>query len=182
MTTKLFLDCEFTGLVKSAELISLCLYLDDSCYFYAEFNDFDSSILSEWHLENVISKLRYHDLEMTEEITENVYCLKGAKSEITNCLLTWLQRFGEIEIWGDVPVYDWVLFCDLFGGALSLPKQIFYMPMDLATLAKIKLGNANFRRFDLASYGLTDQERESKHNAFVDAKVELLCYQKLLGL
>lgn len=179
--TQLFLDCEFTGLVKTAELISLCLYKDDDCYFYAEFTDYDGSILKQWHQTNVIAKLYFNGLQELEDVNNQTWKIKNQKDSIAKKLNEWLQQFERIEIWGDVPVYDWVLFCDLFGGALYIPSNIFYMPMDLATLAKLKLGNADFNRFEMAAYGLTEPEINLQHNAFADAKAEMLCYKKIMN-
>jgi hypothetical protein len=42
--TLLFLDCEFTGLVKNADLISMCLYSGDECYFYSVFTYYEKQM------------------------------------------------------------------------------------------------------------------------------------------
>ncbi len=179
--TTLFLDCEFTGLVKNAELISLCLYQDDGCYFYAEFNDYATDLLTPWHYENVLSHLDYNNMPRFGEITDDIWRIKDDKNQVTIKLKEWLSKFEQVEIWGDVPVYDWVLFCDLFGGGLELPKNILYMPMDLATLAKIKTENPDFPRFDeFVAAELPTNENLKQHNALFDAMVTKYWHKKLI--
>lgn len=180
MTTKLFLDCEFTGLVKDAELISLCLYNDETTYFYAEFNDFTKAKINPWLKENVIPKLLYTEQNEIKEGDESLIKIKGNKVGITGELIKWLERFENIEIWGDVPAYDWVLFCDLFGGARELPAKIQYIPIDIATIAKIKGINVDFDRMEYVKE-LLKEETKMRHNTLLDAKTGKLCCDKILN-
>jgi biopolymer transport protein ExbB/TolQ len=177
--TRLFLDCEFTGLVKDAELISLCLYRDDGCYFYAEFNEYSEADITPWLQENVLAKLFFSDKSNVKDVNDAIIKIKGDKAAITDELKKWLAQFEQIEIWGDVPAYDWVLFCDLFGGSVHLPKNIFYIQFDLATLAKIKGIDPDLKRFDLAKTELTGSEIGGQHNSLTDAKVLKITYNKI---
>ena len=177
-TDKLFIDCEFTGLVKNAELISLCLYHDDDRYFYAEFRDYSEEMLTAWHYENVISKLYYRDSAETTQEAGAVTRMKGSRENVTVKLKEWLGQFDNIEIWGDVPAYDWVLFCDLFGGALNIPKQIHYICGDIATLLIAKGVDKDIRRAEFVMEMLNEKKNE-QHNALFDALVTKRCYEKL---
>ena len=57
-TTKIFFDCEFTGLHQKTELISIALISECEKTFYAEFTDFDINQIDEWLQENVINCVR----------------------------------------------------------------------------------------------------------------------------
>lgn len=177
---QLFLDCEFTGLVQNTSLISLALYKDEQCYFYAEFQDYDLQRCHSWIAANVLTKLWYKDEHELLIHEKQIIKIKAPTPLITEHLKNWLNEFEEIEIWGDVPVYDWMLFCELFGGSLNLPKNVFYSPFDLATLAKIKGLDPDFSRFEFASKHLSGLEEKMQHNALIDAKIESICYANLI--
>jgi hypothetical protein len=93
---------------------------------------------------------------------------------IQNRLEKWLAQFDAVEFWGDVCHYDWVVFCEIFGGAFSIPKNVYYICFDVATL--------------FMDYGLDpDTDRESfvrkhlvkeygQHNALDDANKTHDCF------
>lgn len=173
--TKIFLDTEFTGLEKDSSLISLALVADDKRRFYAVFNDFEESNLNDFVKSNVLPYLNFsgNDKNLQD------YRIKGNAQEIQLALTEWISQFKAIQIWADVPHYDWVFFCDLFGGALQIPKNIHYMCMDLATLILSKRIDVNTSRIEL----LAEDEKPKnymKHNALSDAEVGMLILQKLL--
>lgn len=175
----IFLDCEFTELSKEASLISLALYVDDETFFYAEFNDYDKNKLSDWHKENVTKHLEFeHEAEYYKE-EERKIKIKNATVVITEHLKTWLKQFNEIEIWGDVPHYDWVLFCDLFGGALMIPQNVHYICRDIATLLLAKNINIDIERTEFVKNEIKGLKNR-QHNALFDAIVGKFCYQKLI--
>jgi 3'-5' exoribonuclease-like protein len=177
---RLFLDCEFTGLVQNTSLISFALYRDDDCYFYAEFNDFNAKLMNSWIETNVIGKLNFREEnECFSKENKKIKIKNGTKTIVEN-LKNWLNSFDQIEIWGDVPIYDWVLFCELFGGSLNLPGNVFYIPFDIATLGKINLGKNDFSRIEFVKDLLSLYEQQFQHNALIDAKAEKLCYEKLI--
>jgi hypothetical protein len=122
---------------------------------------------------------------------------QGSKEEIVAALRNYLSTFEEVVIWADVPAYDWVLFCELFGGALSLPKNIHYIVRDLATLLEAKGFDVDTDRFAFAwgeaagavpisSDGRTEGQAAAKtaegllrHNALGDAMACRKCWQKI---
>lgn len=81
----------------------------------------------------------------------------------------------KIEIWSDCLAYDWVLFCELWGGALKVPDEIYYIPFDLSTLFWIIGEDPDVNREAFA--GLSTSEAD-KHNALSDARVIRACYRK----
>jgi len=179
---KIFLDTEFTGLHQNSTLISLALIAESGEEFYAEFNDFNKKQITEWLTINVMSNCFLNETNQSNDL--NKMQIKGDKDEIKSALIIWLNQFGEtknsIQIWADVPHYDWVLFCDLFGGALSIPKQIHYICMDFATFLFLKELDINKPRIELINK--KDLPKKGKqHNALYDALITKLCYQKIIG-
>ena len=56
---KVYFDCEFTGLTKNCDLISIGLVSETGKGFYAEFTDYDKSKISDidWMNSNVINNV-----------------------------------------------------------------------------------------------------------------------------
>lgn len=179
-TTKIFLDTEFTGLTQDTTLISLALVSDDGREFYAEFTDYDKTQVNDWVSNNVISLL-----ELKEDgvwLHASTLRAKGDKIVIKTELSKWFAQFEAVEIWADVLAYDWVLFCELFGGAFGIPENIFYAPFDLATAFRLKgviepqgKFDGDISRFEFAGIG-----SERQHHALEDARAEKICWEKLM--
>lgn len=176
----LFLDCEFTELSRHASLISMAIYGDNKKYFYAELNDFDKSTLSPWVVENVMDKLEFKDHHEFFDEQQNVIKIKGSSLSVSESLKMWLNKFESIEMWGDVPHFDWVLFCDLFRGALNIPKNVHFICRDIATLFWIKEIDINIQRTEFAN--IKEDYKFSQHNALFDAYTIKVCYDKLITL
>jgi len=176
--TTLFYDTEFSGLHQNTTLISIGIISDNNKTFYAEFNDYDEKQVDKWIKDNVIENLTMESFDkfLPEYTGEKEYNIKGSTKEIKKLLIKWLEQFDEIEIWSDCLSYDWVLFNEIFGGAFSIPKNIYYIPFDLCTLLKIKDIDPDISREE---YGEM-KEGEQKHNALWDAKVIKACYDKLM--
>lgn len=189
---RLFFDTEFTGLHKDTTLISIGIVSEDGRSFYAEFTDYDKSQVNDWVKENVISKLSILNLGFDTYLPpfSKDYCLvRGTTETIKNELEKWLSYFKEgIEIWSDCLAYDWVLFCDIFGGAQNIPENIYYIPFDICTLFKIKDIDPDISREEftdneiLHSYSTECDIESVKHNSLYDAKVIKACYDKLISM
>lgn len=111
---KIFFDTEFTSLNKDADLISLALVKETGESYHVRC-DFDYKKCSDWVKENVLPNLPEKRLDMNE-----------------------LKAFIGIEpteFWAYAGHYDWVLFCELFGGARSMPQNIYWLPKDWCDLA-----------------------------------------------
>jgi len=169
--TKIFLDTEFTGLHKNTTLISLGLISECGKTFYAEFTDYDKTQVDDWLQTNVFDNLLlqgegiYVGLDFPD-----TSMILGDTSHIKNYLIEWLSQFESVQIWSDCLSYDWVLFCDLFGGAMNTPKSVYYIPFDIATVMKIERFDPDVSREEFS--GIVG----SKHNALHDAKVIKACY------
>lgn len=178
--TKIFFDCEFTGLHQKTTLISIGLVSECGKTFYAEFNDYDREQIDDWLEKNVISKLSLNP----EGKEKYVWGLSGELDKrevfghanfIRKGIETWLDQFGEVEIWSDCLSYDWVLFCQIWGHAFNIPKNIYYIPFDICTLFKAKGIDPDISREEFAGMSGNSQ----KHNALWDAEVIKKCYEIL---
>lgn len=112
---KIFFDTEFSRLTASAQIMSIAFVNEQGEYYQGRF-DFSEDSLHEWVIENVVPHLPTNEFSLPEA----------------------MKIIGDepVEFWGYAPMYDWVLFCDLFGGALNLPKNIFWIPKDWCALAE----------------------------------------------
>jgi hypothetical protein len=184
---KVFFDFEFTGLHQKTTAISLGLIAENERAFYAEFPDYDRSQVNDWIQRNVIdglwaTTLKYNEIPYSQarevETAAAVTLLDYARKDIVYYLGRWLRSFKEpVEMWGDVLAYDWVLFCELWGGAFNIPDCVYYIPFDVSTLMKAKGIDPDINReiFVGNASVLT-----AKHNALHDAKVTKACYEKLM--
>lgn len=178
--TTLFLDTEFTGLRQNTELISLALVGPEEQWFYAEFTDYDAGQLSDWHRTNVLPYL-WLEKQSNISLPGDGVCLRADRVAVSDALKDWLSRWGDVQIWADVPAYDWVLFCELFSGSLHLPDGVPYMVMDLATLFHVRGMDTNISRQEFVFGDAGPPPEWPQHNALVDAWVGLECLKKLLN-
>lgn len=176
---KIFFDTEFTGLHQKTTLISLGMIAQSGETFYAEFTDYDKAQVDEWIEANVISSLVLDKRE--PQRTEFDWEIKGTVEEVAELLKKWLNFDDEkIEMWSDCLSYDWVLFCELFGGAMNIPKNIYYIPFDLATIFYNKGIDPDINREEFVKENISGPL--NKHNAKWDAYIMWLCYKKLMKL
>ncbi|MEA5260325.1 3'-5' exoribonuclease [Arcicella aquatica] len=184
----LFLDTEFTGLHQQSSLISIALVLDNQTYFYAELTDYDTGQISDWIQKNVIDNLLFAEKEEFISISGGKVRIKGTRQQLQRGLEEWFSQLPNVEIWADVLAYDWVLFCSIFGDAFQIPKNIFYIPFDMATALKIKGINPDTSRQKIAfkdqhsqneCLSNYDVKNLSQHNALFDAIVLKEVYLKL---
>ena len=129
-TCYVYFDCEFTGLRKKADLISIGLVDCDGNTFYAEFTDYDIQQCDGWIFENVIK-----NLQKPETVLEGKnWTMQGTKNEIRTQLMFWLDSLfvknnKPVQFVSDVCHYDFVFLIDLILGddnstAIRLPQWI----------------------------------------------------------
>ncbi|HMN11173.1 MAG TPA: 3'-5' exoribonuclease [Bellilinea sp.] len=165
---KVFFDTEFTGLQQATGLISIGLIDEDGREFYGVNSSYTDFYMDEeteaWVEENVIRNL-YSVLPDRWFVVANGY------ESLAKLLAMWLDKYDYVEMWGDVPHYDWVLFRELFDN--EIPKNVYYIPFDLATLFKAHGEDPDISRE--AFCGVAGV----KHNAAHDAWIIRACYNKL---
>lgn len=185
MPTRIFLDTEFTGLDQGAQLISIGLVSENGHCFYAELTDFDASRASAWVRENVLVLLSGSQLQQAATAKPGPeMLLLGNREEVAQALRSWLTQFstgpGSLHLWADVPAWDWVLFCGLFGGAFGLPESVHYIVRDLATWLEARGLDPDTPREQLGSVHQTQPNlRLAKHHALYDALLEQSIYARL---
>lgn len=183
----MYMDTEFTGLHKNTTLISLALVYEDGRYFYAEFTDYAKDQVDEWLHNNIIQNLKFPEKNVIyNELDNGSIEVKDCSIVIKSILLVWLKSLKDKKIifWSDCLHYDWVLFCDLFGGALDIPESIYYIPFDICVLFKLAGIDPDIKREkfveDMAWYKQNIKEKRLlKHNSLWDTQIIKLCYKKL---
>jgi hypothetical protein len=168
---KVFFDTEFTGLHQKTTLISIGCVSEDGDTFYAELTDYDRSQINDWIQTNVIDNLSI--LPRLVSADDKDMRVSGNKATVRHYLEKWLNQWESVEMWSDCLAYDWVLFCDLFGDAFSIPQNVYYIPFDLSTLLKIKGIDPDIGREEYA-----EMPEGDKHFALWDAQVIRACYEK----
>lgn len=176
--TMLYLDTKFTELSQKTKLISLGIVSEEGYTFYAE-TYLKRSELSPWHIENILPNLRFeHISDSDPQLDFEHHAMKASAQVIGYRLVEWLGQFEQAEIMCDVYAYDWMLFCELFppqeNPAERLPRNISYIPLDLATLLWAKGLDPDLDRIQFSE--LTGK----KHNALFDAKVQRAIHHKLI--
>lgn len=197
--TKVFMDCEFTGLHQNTTLISIGIVSECGKSFYAELADYDKSQVDDWLQQNVIDNLlmsepkegedeyflatRHHDNPIGNDLYKSYSVqLRCDKKVLEVELGKWLFQFQAVQIWSDCLSYDWVLFCQIFGHAFNVPKNVYYIPFDICTLMKVKGIDPDISRESFAGeVAVPDYLGDNrKHNALWDAYVIRACYNKLM--
>lgn len=143
---KYFLDTEFIEAGRSVPvtLISIGIVAEDGREFYAVSADFDPNSASEWVRENVLPHLGD--------------ARRSAVAEIALEVLKFIGNDAKPEFWGYYADYDWVVFCQMFGTMMDLPKG---WPMYCRDLKQ--------RCDDLGNPELPKQA-STEHNALEDAR------------
>lgn len=177
---KIFFDTEFTGLHQRTSLISIGCITEDDCTFYAELTDYDKSQVDDWVQENIINNLLFQEKESLFDSDGEHVKAKGKREFVASRLEAWLQQYKEVEMWSDCLAYDWVLFCQLWGHAFSIPKNVYYIPFDISTLMKYQGVDPDINREEYAFGEVYEEMIVQKHNALWDAKVIKACYDKLM--
>lgn len=180
---KVFFDTEFSGLHKLTTLISIGMVAEDGRKFYAEATDYDKYQISEYLMNNVLSKMILEDyqMELHYKPEAETVLFKGNLDEIKVALTNWVKTYSNrgVELWGDVCAYDKVLFDNIFGTAFDVPEFISYIPMDLATALKICGKSPDISRVQFAYGSDADKYKEDVHNALFDAETQFECYKKI---
>lgn len=142
-----FIDTEFIELDyrSPVELMSIGIVADDNREFYAiALDGWHPDHASEWVWKNVIAKLGDVPRLPRAVIAGQIRALVGT---------------DKATFWGYYADYDWLLFCQLFGTMLTLPKDWPHLCMDVKQFA-MHLGNPR----------LPKQSAEGEHNALADAR------------
>jgi len=146
MKTKYFLDTEFIENGETIDLISLGLVREDGKGLYLQNSECNFLAASDWVWRNVFPHLIHFDMRgkrscfaqdlvsdsglshrtltgCRDSTPENI-CFWATPREIRDSVLEFcnVEKHGKPEFWGYFSSYDWVVFCQLFGPMIALPK------------------------------------------------------------
>lgn len=150
-----FLDTEFieSGAHKPIELISIGIVSDDGREYYAVSSEFNESDANPWVRDNVLPQIGDSVRKSLGEIAAEVYTFCGAGAKV--------------EFWGYYSDYDWVVFCQMFGSMVNLPKGFPMYCRDIKQLCDEK-GNPKL-----------PQQGKGEHNAVADARWNRIAHRFL---
>jgi 3' exoribonuclease, RNase T-like len=149
-----FIDTEFieNGPRYPIELISLGIVAEDGRTLYLVSSEFNSVHASDWVKENVLPHVGYQLRNSLQQIADKVLAFVGDDKP---------------EFWGYYAAYDWVVFCQIFGAMVHLPKGWPMYINDLKQLCK-SVGNPQLPK-----------DPAGEHNALEDALWNMKAYQFL---
>lgn len=151
MATQWFLDTEFDENGRTIDLISIALVSTDSEYYAVASDGWDSAKCNLWVRENVLPKLPPREAPTWRSRAQ-------IAGDITKLF------FGDRPVvWGYFADYDWVVFCQLFGRMIDLPKGFPMYCRDL----KQEMERLGIKREDLPA---SLQHQADEHNALADAR------------
>lgn len=167
---KVYFDCEFTGLTKNCDLISIGLVSETGKGFYTEFMDYDKSKINDldWMNFNVINNLFLNDYEedfrvITTDKAYSIFFKRNNTFWIKEALLEWFYTLkrtelkkNEIQLYSDCSHFDFVLFLSLFGSALELPEFISPVCHDINLNIANYLNIPEAEAFDINRNGLAN--------------------------
>lgn len=145
-----FLDTEFSerGPDHAIELISVGLVTEGDLHYYGVSSGFYTPTCNNWVKENVLPNL---------SIEQGVIVERKSLKTIRADILAFIGS-DKPEFWGYYSAYDWVVFCQIFGTMMDLPKGWPMYCRDLKQECD-RLGNPR-----LPDVG------KNEHNALADAR------------
>jgi hypothetical protein len=166
--TRYWMDTEFIENGKTIDLISIGIVCEDGREFYAENMECNLFAASEWVAENVIKHLWSRQ---QEKAPYNLFIKEGLVGGLMTRqdISTGVNRFcdpethGKPEFWGYYADYDWVVFCQLFGTMMMLPKGFPMCCNDIKQLA--------------GDIDLNAVPQKNEHHALADAKWNKAAYE-----
>lgn len=153
---KYFLDTEFieSGPSNPIVLLSVGIVDENGRSFYAANQDANLLNASDWVRANVLPHLGSFKLHF-DAIRRGIISFIGEEKP---------------EFWGYYADYDWVVFCQIFGSMIDLPKGWPMYCRDLKQLCD-SLGNPKL-----------PAQASTEHNALNDARWNKIAYEFLAGI
>lgn len=164
---KYFMDSEFYEDGKTIDLISIALVCEDGREYYAISTEFEPGRVSDWVYENVIKSLPERWPTGGSPAENYLANLWKSRDRIRRDILGFCnpEQYGTPEFWAWYADYDWVVFCQLFGTMMDLPKGFPMYCKDIKQFCDA-MGNPRL-----------PEQAEGEHNALFDARHNLLRYK-----
>lgn len=155
---KIWFDSEFIEDGKTIELLSLGMVREDGAEYYAVNGEADHSRADAWVKENVLPHINMLEGKPKWQIRDEVlkFCLPEGDSKP--------------EIWAYYGAYDWVVFCQLFGRMVDLPKGFPKFCRDVKQLC-VDVGNPKLPK-----------QKSIEHHALHDARWTKTAYNFCRGI
>jgi len=152
-----FIDTEFSerGPYKPIELISIALVTEGDLHYYAVSGEYTISGCNKFVRANVLPQIEHEILLPLSNIKQGILDFIGDDVP---------------EFWGFYADYDWVVFCQIFGTMMDLPRGWPMYCRDIKQLCD-DLGNPKL-----------PPEGKGEHNALADARWNRQAYNFLKGL
>lgn len=156
---KYFIDTEFieSGPKKPIQLISIGIVAEDGRTLYAISSEFDRRDASQWVKDNVLIQL--DPAETNAKWCEPISVIAAAVDGFVGD--------DKPEFWGYYADYDWVVFAQMFGTMMDLPKRFPMYCRDIKQLCDDK-GNPKL-----------PEQGNGEHNALADAKWNKVAWEFL---
>jgi 3' exoribonuclease, RNase T-like len=152
---RFFLDTEFSerGPLHPIQLISIGVVAEDGREFYAHSEEYDPKLCNDWVIANILPMVAGERRERLGDIKDRLLQFIGPEKP---------------EFWGYYADYDWVVFCQMFGMMVDLPKGWPMYCRDIKQLCD-SLGNPQLPKQVL-----------EKHHALHDAIWNKTAYEFLM--
>jgi hypothetical protein len=168
---RFFIDTEFieSGPDKPIQLISIGIVSYLGAEFYAVSSEFDPTSASDWVKANVLpgvgSTRPMKRSEIAEAAREFV-----EQSGLRNSDGSLSSFNSKPEFWGYYADYDWVVFCQLFGAMIDLPKGWPMYCRDIKQWC------------DFLDNPKLPEQKTKEHNALHDARWNREAYEFLASI
>lgn len=167
-----FLDTEFIEDGKTIDLISIGIVAEDGREYYAISTEFKARKASQWVKDNVLKHLppKVPAYEAGPRAWGESKAWKK-RDVIKRDILKFCNpdEYGTPEFWGYYADYDWVVFCQLFGAMVDLPKDYPMYCRDIKQLCD-SLGNPKL-----------PEQGKDEHHALADARWNKSAYEFLIS-
>lgn len=175
---KYFLDTEFIEDGTTIDLISIGIVAEDGREFYRQNLSCAFKEANDWVMRNVFPTLEHFTMRGERSCTPRV-CPHYEVRETQPCgnECPWAPhygirdavkvfcdptKYGNPEFWGYYADYDWVAFCQLFGGMIDLPSGYPMFCRDLIQeIKRIQLNTSEL---------ITVTKAANEHHALADAR------------
>ena len=180
---KYFLDTEFIEDGKTIDLISIGIVAEDGREYYACNDECDLSKASPWVQDNVLVHLPPKHIginpgnpDVSPSVRQDILLWKTREQIAKDIMLLTLPCSGspvfpsKPEFWGYYADYDWVVFCQLWGTMMDLPKDFPMYCRDIKQLCD-SLGNPKL-----------PEQGKGEHHALLDARHNQTMYEFLVNM
>lgn len=126
--TRYYIDLEFDS--NTLGMISIGIVSQTGRQLYAVNTDFEWTGCDPWLHENV----KPHLMTPFDKSGVGLYGILGGRSHIAREIDSWIGD-DDPEFWAYYGDHDWVIFCQMFGGMLSLPSRWPKLCLDIKQAA-----------------------------------------------